>query len=63
MHPALMIAVMEERDREIARRTKDAWKRPVQEPRRRLHRRAAREHQSGRGRLSAAFARSVAFFS
>jgi hypothetical protein len=59
MHPALMIAVMEERNREIARRTKHAWKRPRHaEPRRSARKPAPR----GRGRLSAAFARSVAFF-
>jgi len=59
MHPALMIAVMEERDRELRRRTKDAWKRPQHQARRP----AARNHaHHGRGRLSAAFARSLAFF-
>ncbi len=62
MHPALMIAVMEERDRELARRTKHAWKRPVEQ--RRPRRKAApRSHRSGRSRLSAAFGRSIAFFS
>jgi hypothetical protein len=62
MHPALMIAVMEERDRELARRTKHAWKRPVERPR--TGRTAARRsHDSGRSWLSAAFSRSVAFFS
>jgi hypothetical protein len=62
MHPALMIAVMEERDRELARRTKHAWKRPAEQPRaRRPTARQAR--RSGRGRLSAAFSRSLAFFS
>jgi hypothetical protein len=55
MHPALMIAVMEERDRELARRTKDAWKRPSPEPRRTEVRPLGR-----RGRLSAAFARTTA---
>ena len=55
MHPALMIAVMEERDRELARRTKDAWKRPSPEPRRAEARRPSR-----RSRLSAAFARTTA---
>ena len=55
MHPALMIAVMEERDREIARRTKHAWKRPSPEPRRTQ---PSRSHR--RGRLSAAFARTTA---
>jgi hypothetical protein len=59
MHPALMIAVMEERDREIARRTKDAWKRPAQE-RPRATRSRTRPH--GRGRVASAFARSLAFF-
>jgi hypothetical protein len=59
MHPALMIAVMEERDREIARRTKDAWKRPA-EPRQAST--APRRIQHGRGRLAAAFGRSLAFF-
>jgi hypothetical protein len=57
MHPALMIAVMEERDREIARRTKDAWKRPSPQPR---QVKARRPHR--RGRLSAAFARTTATF-
>jgi hypothetical protein len=54
-----MIAVMQERDREIARRTKDAWKQPRQTARQRPVRKAERR---GGGRLSAAFARSVAFF-
>jgi hypothetical protein len=58
MHPALMIAVMEERDRELARRTKDAWKRPAPAGHRRARHRVHRGH---RGRLSTAFAR-VAFF-
>jgi hypothetical protein len=58
MHPALMIAVMEERDRELARRNKHAWKRPAPQPR----------SGSGRGprnqarRLSAAVARGQALF-
>jgi hypothetical protein len=56
MHPALMIAVMEERDREIARRTKHAWKRPSPEPRR------AEVKPPRRGRLSTAFARTTAAF-
>jgi hypothetical protein len=58
MHPALMIAVMEERDRELARRTKHAWKQPSHP----VHR--ARPRRSGhgrRGRLSAAVGR-LAFF-
>jgi hypothetical protein len=55
MHPALMIAVMEERDREIARRTKDAWKRPSPQPRR-----AEARQPRKRGRVSAAFARTTA---
>jgi len=63
MHPALMIAVMEERDREIARRTRHAWKRPAPEPRRSGRPRSARSQRRARGRLSTAFARSVAFFS
>jgi hypothetical protein len=63
MHPALMSAVMEERDREIARRTKDAWKRPAPEARRAKRLRTARSQGRDRGRLSAAFARSVALFS
>jgi len=57
MHPALMIAVMEERDRELARRTKDAWKRPAPQPRRAEPARPRRL-----GRLSAVFARTAAFF-
>jgi hypothetical protein len=59
MHPALMIAVMEERDREIARRTKDAWKQP-RHPASRP--RVRRSRRSSRGRLATAFARSLAFF-
>lgn len=65
MHPALMIAVMEERDREVARRTKDAWKLPAPERKRpsRVHaRRHDRHGRRGRGRVATAFARSVAFF-
>ena len=31
MHPALMIVLMAERERELARRTRNAWRRP--EPR------------------------------
>jgi len=59
MHPALMIAVMEERDREIARRTKDAWKQhPARSNRRSTTHRATR---GGRSRVSSALAR-VAFF-
>lgn len=57
MHPALMIAVMEERDREIARRTKDAWKRPSPQPRRAQAAQPRRQR-----RLSAAFARTTAAF-
>ena len=63
MHPALMIAVMEERDREIARRTKDAWKRPAPTGRRFDFSRATKRYGSGRGRVATAFARSLAFFS
>ena len=59
MHPALMIAVMEERDREIARRTKHAWKQVERPARRQAPRTQA--HRA-RGRLSTAFARSLAFF-
>jgi hypothetical protein len=62
MHPALMIAVMEERDREIARRTRDAWKRPVPERRSARRRAHSSSRHSGRGRLVAAFSRSLAFF-
>jgi hypothetical protein len=54
-----MIAVMEERDRELARRSKDAWKQaapPARTPR--MHKRAPRP----RSRLSSALARGVAFF-
>ena len=58
MHPALMIAVMEERDRELARRTKDAWKQGPPPARRKPRQAADRRH---RGRISTAFAR-VAFF-
>ncbi len=59
MHPALMIAVMEERDRELARRNQHAWKRPApQAPRRRMTRSGGRR----RGRLSAALARGLALF-
>jgi hypothetical protein len=59
MHPALMIAVMEERDRELRRRTKDAW-RQVERPSR--HPAPRKQEHRGRGRLSTAFARSLAFF-
>ena len=59
MHPALIIAVMEERDREIARRTKDAWKQPAARSRPRRRRPSAR---GARTRLGAALARTVAFF-
>jgi hypothetical protein len=62
MHPALMIAVMEERDREVARRTKDAWKRPAPQRKRPSRVQAHRRDRRGRGRLATAFARSVAFF-
>ena len=57
MHPALMIAVMEERDREIAKRTKDAWKRPSPQPR-------GTEAKAPRrsGRLSSALSRTTAAF-
>lgn len=58
MHPALMIAVMEERDREIARRTKNAWRQPSHS----AH--PPKPHRSrgtGRSRLSAAVGR-LAFF-
>jgi hypothetical protein len=61
MHPALMIAVMEERDREIARRTKDVWKQPSHPAHRREPRNSARRNR-GRSRLSAAVGR-LAFFS
>jgi hypothetical protein len=57
MHPALMIAVMEERDRELARRNQHAWKRPAPQPRRRQPRQGKR-----RGRLSAVLARGQALF-
>jgi len=57
MHPALMIAVMEERDRELARRTKYAWKRPIPEHNRSRRAAAPRSRRSGRGRLSAALSR------
>jgi hypothetical protein len=62
MHPALMIAVMEERDREIARRTKDAWKRPAPERPQSSRSRSPRSHRSGRGRVATVLARSLAFF-
>lgn len=60
MHPALMIAVMEERDRELARRTKDAWRRPA--PKRSRRRTPAQHTARRRGRLSAVLARTTAFF-
>jgi hypothetical protein len=63
MHPALMMAVMQERDREIARRNRHAWKRPAPARRRRRHRTAVGSRESGRRRLSAAFSRSLPFFS
>jgi len=58
MHPALMIAVMEERDRELARRNQHAWKRPAPQPRRRQVRGPGKR----RGRLSTALARGQALF-
>ncbi len=58
MHPALMIAVMEERDRELARRTKHAWKQP---PRATGGPATRRPGHGGRRRLSAAIGR-LAFF-
>jgi hypothetical protein len=58
MHPALMIAVMEERDRELARRNKHAWKRPDSQPRRSSSKRSGGQG----GRLSAAVARGQALF-
>ena len=62
MHPALMIAVMEERDRELARRTRDAWRRPA--PRKRSRSRSpSQQARRGHGRLYAALSRSLAFFS
>jgi hypothetical protein len=57
MHPALMIAVMEERDRELARRNRHAWKRPAPQPSRRRAR-----GRGKRGRLAAAVARGQALF-
>jgi hypothetical protein len=62
MHPALMIAVMEERDREVARRTKDAWKLPPPQRKRPNGVHARRHDRRRRGRVATAFARSVAFF-
>jgi hypothetical protein len=59
MHPALMIAVMEERDRELARRNKHAWKRPAPQASRR---RTTRSGGRSRGRLSAVLARGQALF-
>jgi hypothetical protein len=58
MHPALLIAVMEERDRELARRSRHAWKRPpARVPEQRVRRRVA-----GVQRRLTAVARALAFF-
>jgi hypothetical protein len=56
VHPALIIAVMEEHEREMARRTRHAWRHPET--------RSARTapHRPRRVRLSAALARVSAFF-
>jgi len=59
MHPALIIALMEERERELARRNRHAWKRPANpRPERRVRPRATRVR-----RASAALARGLGFFS
>lgn len=56
MHPALMLSLMEERERELARRARHAWKRPAPQPgERRPQARSAR-------RLSAALARAATLF-
>jgi hypothetical protein len=60
MHPALMIAVMEERDREIARLTRNAWKRPTPKPRRSRHRVVLRSVDGAPRRLVGAFSRRLA---
>jgi acyl-CoA reductase-like NAD-dependent aldehyde dehydrogenase len=59
MHPALLIALMEERERELARRNRHAWKRPPAPKRERLLRRGGSRIRHA----ATAFARSLAFFS
>jgi hypothetical protein len=58
MHPALMIAVIEERDREVARRSKHAWKQRASTGRPPT---VASPRPTAR-RMSAALARSLALF-
>ena len=54
MHPALMIAVMEEHQRELARRTRHARRQPPA--------RAHRRREAPSRRLYGALARGLAFF-
>ncbi|HXE99816.1 MAG TPA: hypothetical protein VN458_05690 [Solirubrobacterales bacterium] len=58
MHPALMIALMAERERELARRTRNAWRRPEPGAVPAAPRRPRRAE-----RLTSAVARGVARFS
>jgi hypothetical protein len=58
MHPALMIVLMAEHERELARRTRNAWRRP--EPRTVP---AAPRRPRRAKRLTSAVARGVARFS
>ena len=58
MHPALMIVLMAEHERELARRTRNAWRRPES---RAVS--AAPRRPRGAQRLTSAVARGVARFS
>jgi hypothetical protein len=58
MHPALITVLITEHERELVRRTRDAWQQPATRPVRPASRRPRRAH-----RLTTALARGLAFFS
>jgi hypothetical protein len=58
MHPALITVLIAERERELTRRTRNAWQRPDTRPARSPSRRPHRAQ-----RLTGALARRLAFFS
>jgi hypothetical protein len=58
MHPALMIVLMAERERELARRTRNAWRHPEPQA---VPAASHRPHRAQR--LTSAVARGVARFS
>ena len=58
MHPALITVLIAERDRELTRRTRNAWRRPDTRSARSTSRRPRRAQ-----RLTGALARGLAFFS